>query len=105
MDCGLAVPGIGKHGGLPEEAVAPRQRDGQAEGSLCPVEERTAQRSPFARRITSFSGMEESGRVKGRAPRGRELHQGQKEREIRTERHHGSSSTPEEADARTQEQK
>lgn len=83
MGCGLAVPGIGEHGGLPEEAVAPRQRDGQAEGSLCPVEERTAQRSPFARRITSFPGMEESGRVKGRAPRGRELHQGQKERRER----------------------
>lgn len=83
MGCGLAVPGIGEHGGLPEEAVAPRQRDGQAEGSLCPVEERTPQRSPFARRITSFPGMEESGRVKGRAPRGRELHQGQKERRER----------------------
>lgn len=47
-------------------------RDGQAERSLCPAEERTAHRSPFARRITSFPGMEDSVWVKGRVQRGRE---------------------------------
>lgn len=47
-------------------------RDGQAERSLCPVEERTAHSSPFGRRITSFPGVEESVRVKGRAQRGRD---------------------------------
>lgn len=77
------------------ESVAPGQRDGQAEGYLCPAEERTAHRSLFARRITSFSGEEESFWVKGRAQRGREPHQGQEERRERGGRRKSPTGLPE----------
>lgn len=59
------------------------QTGGQRQGGPpCPVEERRALRSPFARRITSCPGTEESAWAEGRAQRGtagRETHQGQGE--------------------------
>lgn len=81
MGCGLTVPGAGNRGRLPDGSGV--RTDGWPDGrSPCPVEERRGHRSTFARKITSFPGMEELAWLEGRAQRGtagRETHQGQRE--------------------------
>lgn len=87
MGCRLAVLGAGERGGLANVGgcwteAASGQMGGQTGGFPCPVEERRACVSPFARRITSFPSMEECTWMEGRAQRGtagRETHQGQRE--------------------------
>lgn len=67
--CRLTVPGAGEHNRLLDRSSM--WKDGWPDrGSSCPVEERRAHGSPFARRITSFPDMEGSAWADGRAQRG-----------------------------------